>query len=392
VLEEIIASLAGIIVGIITGLTPGIHINLVSAIVVSFLPITSLDPLSGALFIVTLAIAHTIIDFIPSIYLGAPNDETALTVLPSHQMLKEGKGHEAAVLALKGTFVGAALAIAVAPLIIIFSAQTMPALSKTVPFIIIFLISYLLLREKKIVPAIVVFLLSGLLGYLTLNIPVKEPLLPLLSGLFGAAGLLSGMTDKVTLVKQKIEPVKVNTSTKDLGAYTGIASLFSILPALGSGYASLVSAEVKENDSRKFIYSVGLMNMFIMISSFSFVYATQKARTGAAAAIATLLDKPQLSTIIIILVVCLLAAFFCMKVGIKISEKSAQYITNIRYDILSVCALVLMTSIVLIFSNLLGLIVFLTGAAIGTFTIHSGVRRTTMMGCLIIPTLLYYLI
>ena len=392
--EFAIALLLGIVVGTFTGLTPSIHINLVSTLVVSLLPtISSIEPISGAIFVAALAVTHTTIDFIPSIYLGAPNDETALTVLPAHKLLKEGKGHEAAMLALRGSLWGLMISILIALPIIIFSPSIIKNLSNITPLLIIFLASYLLLKEKRIVPALISFFLSGILGYLCLNTSVKEPLLPLLSGLFGASGLVLSLKDKSEIIKQKIDASFIHSKPKkkELAIYSAIGAIFSILPALGSGYASLVSSEIKENDSKKFIFSVGFMNMLIMVSSFSFVYATEKARTGAAAAISVLLNSSKPSQIIIILTTCILSGLIAYIIGKKISEKSAMYITKINYRVISLCALILMIIVILIFSNFLGLLVFLIGTSIGIFTTTSEVKRTTMMGCLIIPTLIYYL-
>jgi TctA family transporter len=115
----------------------------------------------------------------------------------------------------------AVIAIGIAPLIILFSPKILSMLSGIIPFIIIFLITYLLMRENKIVAGIMTFILSGILGYLALNTPVKEPLLPLLSGLFGASGLVMSMKEKTSLTKQNTEAViSANITKKDLIAYT----------------------------------------------------------------------------------------------------------------------------------------------------------------------------
>ncbi len=394
ILELVLAILVGVLAGTITGILPSIHINLVSALIVSWLPrIAGMEPIIGAVFISSLAVTHTAIDFIPSIYLGAPNDETALAVLPAHHLLKLGQGHEAALLALKGSVTGLFIALFLAPIIILFSPMVIKNISSLTPFIIIFIVSYMLLREKRIVSALISFFLAGLLGYLSLNIPVKEPLLPLLSGLFGASGLIISLKDKTNIIEQKTKKeIHIpKTSKKDITIYSVIGSVFSILPALGSGYASLVTSEVKEKDNRKFIYSVGLMNMLIMVSSFPFVYATEKSRTGAAAAISNLITSPNIFHIIIILFTCTVSGISAYFIGKKISEKSSKYIARINYKIISILALLSISATVLIFSNLLGFLVFLTGTAIGIFTITSEVKRTNMMGCLIVPTLLYYL-
>jgi TctA family transporter len=45
----------------------------------------------------------------------------------------------------------------------------------------------------------------------------------------------------------------------------------------------------------------------------------------------------------------------------------------------------------LILSNWIGLIVLITGTAVGMFCILSNVRRIQMMGCLLLPSIIYYL-
>ena len=99
-LEILLAILIGILIGTITGLIPGVHINLVGAFLIgvsaSFL--FFVGPVYLAVFIVAMAITHTFVDFIPSIFLGCPDTDTELSVLPGHELLKKGQGYEAIVL------------------------------------------------------------------------------------------------------------------------------------------------------------------------------------------------------------------------------------------------------------------------------------------------------
>ena len=100
ILELILALIGGLIAGTFTGLIPGIHINLVSAWLLAIIASGFFDfvsPIVFVVFICAMTTTHTFIDFIPSIYLGAPDDESYLSVLPGHQLLMDGKGHEATV-------------------------------------------------------------------------------------------------------------------------------------------------------------------------------------------------------------------------------------------------------------------------------------------------------
>src|SRR3989338_1637338 len=92
--ELIIALLLGVTSGIITGLTPGIHSNLVSLLVLQFTPLLMpyFSLLSLATFIMSMSITHTFLDAIPSIFLGAPESDTVLGVLPGHRYLLRGNG------------------------------------------------------------------------------------------------------------------------------------------------------------------------------------------------------------------------------------------------------------------------------------------------------------
>ena len=92
VLEFILPLLIGIVAGTLTGLAPGIHINLVSAILLFSLDkFQSIPLISIVVFIVSMSITHTFIDFIPSIFLGAPEEDNFLSILPGHQLFMEGK-------------------------------------------------------------------------------------------------------------------------------------------------------------------------------------------------------------------------------------------------------------------------------------------------------------
>ncbi len=93
--EILIALTLGTCFGIITGLIPGVHINLISLLLVSFSAVLLifLSPLALGVFIIAMAITHTFLDSIPGIYLGAPDADQALNVLPGHRLLLKGLGH-----------------------------------------------------------------------------------------------------------------------------------------------------------------------------------------------------------------------------------------------------------------------------------------------------------
>ena len=105
-LEILIAVCIGILIGIFTGLTPGIHINLISLLVVSssVILLNYFSIVSLACFIISMSVTHSFLDSIPGIFLGAPDADMVLGVLPGHRYLLKGNGMMALKLTLVGSF------------------------------------------------------------------------------------------------------------------------------------------------------------------------------------------------------------------------------------------------------------------------------------------------
>ncbi len=396
-LALIVALSIGILVGTITGLTPGIHNNLVSVLVLAWLPaITTVEPLTVAVFIVALAITHTLTDFIPSIYLGAPEEDTFLAVLPGHELLKEGKGHEAVTLALYGSLAAIPVILIAIPFFMYFGTAMETKIIPFLPFLLIFVVMYMILREENILSALIVFLLAGFIGFATFNLPVREPLLPLLTGLFGVSGILLSLKSKSFIPKQQITSLReIKLKKKDLrNAFLGsllIAPVCSFLPAIGSGYAALISSELFAQSRKGFLFLVGSLNTIVMILSFVIIYSIGKSRTGAAAALEKLLQNISTSDLTIILIASLITIIMSFLITHAISRVCAKVISKVNYRKVSFVVLVVLIGVTIFFSNLLGLLVLIAGASLGIFAITSNIKRIHLMGSLLIPTILYYL-
>ncbi len=117
-------TLLGVATGVGTGLAPGIHVNNVAllplasrpafeGLVLAVLPAAGPGDLVAILssFVMGVVIGHSFLDFVPSVYLGAPDERTALSVLPGHRMLRAGEGHLAVRLAARGALSGVLVSV-----------------------------------------------------------------------------------------------------------------------------------------------------------------------------------------------------------------------------------------------------------------------------------------
>lgn len=75
----------------------------------------------------------------------------------------------------------------------------------------------------------------------------------------------------------------------------------------------------------------------------------------------------------------------------QLTKTISKQINKINYSKLSFSILVLLTVMILSVSNFWGLIVFLVSTLTGIYCISLGVKKSLMMGCLMIPTILFYL-
>jgi putative membrane protein len=397
IIELSLALLFGIICGTFTGLAPGIHINLVAAFITSSVFLSmQFSPLTLVIFIVSLTITHIFIDFIPSVFLGAPNEDSFLSVLPGHQLLLEGKGFQATTLLFKGALIGSLLAILISPIFAFLLPSFYNIIKLAMPFVLILISFYMVFREEYFLTSLTIFIMAGFLGYLTFNLPIKQPLMPLLTGLFGLSSLVISLKTNTPIPKQNLDKIsKIKLTKKEylsssLSVFL-VAPFFSFLPGIGSGHAALASSEFYKTTNKSFLFMIGLISTFVMSLSFVTSYAIQKTRTGSSAAIQQLLKQISFSDILIILSTILITSIIAYLLAITVSKYFIKIMNKINYLYLTIGIISILLITNLIFTNWLGIFVLFISTSLGIFAVLSNSRRINLMSCLILPSIIYYL-
>ena len=390
-IQFLISIVLGICAGTLTGLIPGIHINLIGAVLIS-LSVTIFSKINSiylAVFITSMAITHTFIDFIPSIFLGCPDTETELSVLPGHELLKDGRGYEAIMLATYGGLIAVLiLPVLAIPISLLFSTIYNLIISKMF-WILLIIFSILILTEKKKLAALFVFLSSGIFGLCVLNIEINEPLLPMLTGLFGSSLLILSIKNKTQIPKQEISFHKRNFFKPILSSV--IASpLCGFLPGLGSGQAAVLGNSFLKSDREGFLTLIGATNTLVMGFSFISLYAISKTRTGAAAAIKEILGKLSWEALLLILVTILLSGTISFFLTKYLAKQFSKKIEKINYTKVSIMILIFLIIVIFIFSGFIGLLVLIAATFLGIFCNSLNVKKTNMMGCLLLSTMIFY--
>jgi len=398
-LQILIAILIGTLFGIFTGLIPGIHINLVSILILTLSPIflNYTSTLILSIIIISMAITHTFLDTIPSVFLGAPDEETALSALPGHKMLLQGKGFEAVMLTVIGSLASIILTLALTPLLIKGTSIAYPIIKNYMGYILLTTVIFLIFKERKSrIWALSIFLISGILGLTVLNMEtLKEPLFPLLSGLFGTSMLFLSFHQNTKIPKQEISEISLTTKTGFKAIFSSVIAgiLCSFMPGLGPSQAAIIASQfTKKLGSKGFLVLVGGLNTVNMLVSFITLYTLQKARNGAILTVSEIMESFTFIHLITFLACSLTVAGIATILAIKITKIFSVIIPKINYKFLCISIISLISLLVIFISGFLGLLVLITATFTGMIPQIKGIGRNHMMGCLLLPVMLYFLI
>ncbi len=414
--------------GAVTGLAPGLHVNNVAAVVlatraswVAFLlsPWAGADPITLGLllscYLLATAVSHGIFDFVPSVFLGAPTEETALTILPGHRMLLDGEGVRAVSLAVRGAVLGTALAaLVLIPLRALLGSPVglAEAFRPWSPWFLAGMVVALALSEarfgrrrvRRVLRAVWVQVLAGLLGLAVLRgasgIDSNAALFPLFSGLFGIPTLvLSLKTRPNELPEQRSGPLPPLTRSEAGQALRGslAGAAVSWLPGLSGGAAATLAAM---GTSRKmppsgFMVILGAVTTSTAILSVSVLFMIGRARSGVAAAVQDLLGgvgswpSPLSlpSAVLWLVVASLLAAVLAAPLAVRVAGFLAPRLVRWDPRRLSAATLVGLGALILLATGPMGVGVALLAALVGAVPVRVGVRRIQLMAALLVPVL-----
>jgi putative membrane protein len=395
ILELILPILFGIFFGIICGLIPGLHTNLISALTITALPflLSHFSPFSLAIFVVALSVTNMFLEFIPSTYLGAPDEDTALSILPGHELLLKGKAHFAIFLSSLGSLIGLFLTLFLSPILFISLSTIYPFFELMMPWLLVWVCIMILLDNEQMTLSIIIFILSGFLGIGALNLNINQPLLPLLTGLFGTSGIIASISEKTNIPLQNTD--LENFDKRILIKPAIISSIISLpcsfLPGLGSSQATAIGSKLTKEISREqFLILNSTINPILMSLSFVTVFLINKSRTGSASAISEIIQlaSKDVWTILAITILVGVMAFF---ITLKISKTLANKIQNINYAKLSWTILIFLIIMTGIISGFMGLLVLTVSTCLGLTCQYYGIKKGLLMSCLLIPTIIIYL-
>ncbi len=375
----------GFFIGLATGLFPGLHPNAV----ISILAASGINGQEAAAMIVALLPANLIAAFIPAIFFGIPDSRAVAIMLPGHRLVLEGKGVVALKVVLLSSIITIALSTLALPLALLAYPLIYAAIKEWVKWVLLAASAILIVRSRKPHLAVIIFILAGMLGYVTLNSKLADPFLPLFSGMFAVASILTYVSGKVP-EQHDTEFAGSDSGIKSLLPYILLGVLLGFVADLLPGISS--SAQVA-TFATAFMRPTTLgylsLTSAISISQVAFSFATEvalgKARVGSTAWLANFADfKTDLWLITLLFCISMALAAF----AIYAIRKRVVALANVDFSSFNLLLGAYLIAICYVIDGPFGLVVLILGSMLGWLTIKLGVERTALMAAVIVPTMM----
>ena len=408
-IEIILAIIIGIILGTITGLTPGLHVNTIGLIIFSISDkiLNHTTPLVLCTFFVSLSLCHAMLEFIPSLLLSIPDEDTVLSIQPGHRLLFKGQGRRAIRLVSFGGFLSIIVLVMLMPILIMFLPIIYNLLKDYIGYLLLFTMIIFLVytnSKEKRAKSILIFLVAGILGFFVLqsNVGSNLALLSILSGLFSVSNLIYTVNNDSHIPPQKEEKSFLVDNKFKRSVFAGSISgcVLGLLPGLGPAQGTLIAQSLtlnKDVSPEEFIITNSGVNISDTLFSLIAIYLINNPRSAISVYVSNILSEVELIHIIFFIFVCLITVSVCCMLSIKIGDWMIDHVLKIDYKKFNIFIIILISSILVFFTICNNgclwyvILCYVTSISLGLVCNVLDLSKSNLMGVLIVPSILTYL-
>ncbi len=399
-------------------LIPALHVyNVAGLLILAALHVS--DFIGGdalAMLLLGMIVGYSMVNTVPAIFLGAPDDSTIFVVLPGQKYLLQSRGYEAAVLTGIGGLGGILVLLALTPFTASVFGPLRQIVSPHLHWILATVTVYMLMAEwpkggdrgvtgfarfldawKGLGAGLLTFTLSGVLGLVLMyKSPVPtdvsfQNLLPAFVGLFALPWVLENLVSGTQIPKQHIaDSIDASPGLIARGVSAGVlgglfAALFPIITGGIGGY--LAGHATAQRDDRIFIISQGASKVVYYIGAMWLFFAPnvhlgKGGMAGMLGLIYTPLGPGIYYTAVAVIALCGAVSFFLL---LLYARATIWFISRFNYRYVSAATVALLLLVVGGLTGPGGLAITALGTAIGAIPVLWGSRRMNCMGILLLP-------
>lgn len=416
------AVLAGTVISCFLAVLPGLHIYNIMGFAALFL--YSLHGGGPAAmpgvyvpFMIGLVTGWSVLNTIPSVLLGAPDESAVFTVLPGQKYLMTGRGYESTMMIGAGSLAGIfMLVFIIGPVAPRYLPVVRYVLAPHMHWILWVVITFMLMTEwpkrgnrgpagwrrffdawSTLSAGLLTFLLSGLLGFLLIyRSPVSiedgfQNIMPAFVGLFAVPWCLLNAVSRTEIPKQYVRGT-LNISGDLLlrssiagGIGGGFAAFF---PVVTGGIGGLLAGHAAaQRDERVFMMSQGVSKVVYYVGALLlfFVPGLHLTRGGGAwilQGLYTPLSRNDYGLALGSIALSGAVAFLLLS---PLTRWTLNLLTKVNYRLISLFSLGIIVVLVVSMTGRPGLFIMTVGAGIGLIPVLFGSRRLNCLGVLLLP-------
>ncbi len=414
--------LTGTLLSCLFAMLPGLHIYNVMGLTALFL-----HSLSGSgiatmpeiyiSFMIGLVTGWSVLNTIPSVLLGTPDESSIFTVLPGQKYLMTGRGYEGTMMIGAGSLVGIfMLVFLIGPFAPKFLPVVRYVLNPHMHWIIWVIIIFMLITEwpkggtqgpagwRKFFDAwstlsagLLTFFLSGLLGFLLIyRSPVSidnafQNIMPAFVGLFAVPWCLLNAISGAKIPKQRVRDTLnfdgdlLLRSSIAGGIGGGFAAFF---PVVTGGLGGLLAGHATaQRDERVFMMSQGVSKVVYYTGALLlfFVPGLHLTRGGGAWIIEGLYIPCTQGDYYLALGSIALSGAMAFLLMSPLTKGMLRLMGKIDYRRISIFSLGIISLLVFFITGRAGLFVMIVSTGIGLIPVLFGSRRLNCLGVLLLP-------
>jgi putative membrane protein len=412
------AALTGTLLSSLLSCIPALHIyNVAGLLVILALKVQGLVPDEVlVMFMLGIVVGYAMLNTIPSIFLGAPDDSTIFIVLPGQKYLMGKRGFEASVLTGVGGLGGLLVLLLLSPLMPKVLPVVRTAVSPHLHWILGATILFMLMSEwpkgsdrgrtavakfldawRSLGAGLLTFLLSGILGFVLFYsslVPTEmafQNLLPAFIGLFAIPWVLQNLISQAQVPEQHASQ-SVDLSPRLIARGVGAGALGGLFaaffPVVTGGIGGFLAGHATaQRDDRLFIVSQGASKLVYYVGAFLFFFVPglHLTRGGMAWMLSILYTPYTPETYWVAVAAILLSGALAFVMLLWLSRLAIRLVSAVDYRWISAATLALLVGVVLALTGPGGLLIATVATGIGLLLVMWGSRRMNCMGVLLLP-------
>lgn len=416
------AAVAGAVLACFLAVLPGLHIyNIMGLFALLLYALNgggnASMPESSVPFMIGLVTGWSVMNTVPSVLLGAPDESAIFTVLPGQKYLMSGRGYEGTMIIGAGSLIGIfMLVFIIGPFAPKYLTVVRYVLNPHMHWILWIITTFILITEwpkggsrgtagwRKFFNAwstlgagLFTFILSGLLGFLLLyRSPVSvesafQNIMPAFAGLFAVPWCLLNAVSGADVPHQTVRD-DLNI-TGDLLLRGGIAGgigggFAAFFPVVTGGIGGLLAGHAAaQRDERIFMISQGVSKTVYYTGALLlfFVPGLNLTRGGGAWILQGFYTPHTRGDFYLALGSIALSGAVSFLLLSPIAKWTLKLMQRIHYRWISVFALAVIAALVFSITRWTGIFIMAVAAGIGLLPVLFGSRRLNCLGVLLLP-------